>query len=225
MSCTTVTLGAALGLALQIVRDPALAEDAVQEAFLGVWRSAGKYDGSRAQVRTWIMAIVHHRSIDVVRKRRPESDLPTEGTTPTALVVPDVWPEVAAHFDSDMVRAALARLRPAQRQAIELAYFSGLTQEEIARQTEAPLGTVKSRVRLGLLAMRASIDRDAASRPVAFDADANGPPRQRSARSLEIRPAPDRFHACRDVGRADASRADHASGSAGARPATMRRCD
>ena len=179
---------AALGLALQIIRDHPLAEDAVQEAFLGVWRSAGRFDGSRAEVRTWIMAIVHHRSIDVVRKRRPESDLPTDGPTPVAMVMPDVWPEVAAHFDSEMVRAALAGLVPAQREAIELAYFSGLTQVEIARRTGTPLGTVKSRVRMGLLAMRASISRDAAAPPTAFVVEYGQGPSHVATRS-ELRPS------------------------------------
>ncbi len=156
---------AAFGLALRIVRDRSHAEDVVQEAFLGVWRNAGRYDGSRAEVRTWIMAIVHHRSIDVVRKRRPVSDLPVDGPSPAALITPDLWPEVAAHLDGEVIRAALATLGPAQREAIELAYFSGFTQEEIARRTGAPLGTVKSRVRLGLLALRASLAPETTVRP------------------------------------------------------------
>ncbi len=179
---------AAFGLALRIVRDRSLAEDAVQDAFLGVWRNAGRYDASRAEVRTWIMAIVHHRSIDVIRKRRPESDLPTEGRSPAGLVMPDIWPEVAAHLDGEVVREALATLGPAQREAIELAYFSGLTQLEIASRTGAPLGTVKSRVRLGLLAMRASIARETTARSAAPDARGNSAPVERGAARLEMSP-------------------------------------
>lgn len=148
---------AAFGLALRITRDPSLAEDVVQDAFLGVWRNAQRYDASRGGVRTWIMAIVHHRSIDLVRKRRPVSELPTDGLVPAGLVQPDIWAEVAGILDRDTVARALETLGSAQRQVIEMAYFSGLTQMEIARQTGAPLGTVKSRARLGLLALRSAI--------------------------------------------------------------------
>lgn len=148
---------AAFGLAFRIVRDRALAEDAVQEAFLGVWRNARRYDTSRGAVRTWILAIVHHRSVDLLRKRRPVSELPSDGWTPAGLVVPDVWSEVASILDRDAVLQAMETLGSVQRQAIELAYFSGLTQQEIALQTGTPLGTVKSRVRGGLLALRAAL--------------------------------------------------------------------
>ena len=148
---------AAFAVALRITRDQSLAEDVVQDAFLGVWRNARRYDTSRGAVRTWIMAIVHHRSIDVVRKRRPVSELPTDGLTPAGLVQPDIWAEIAGILDRDTVARALETLGSAKRQVIEMAYFSGLTQMEIARRTGAPLGTVKSRARLGLLALRAAI--------------------------------------------------------------------
>ena len=148
---------AAFGLALRITRDPSLAEDVVQDAFLGVWRNAQRYDATRGGVRTWIMAIVHHRSVDLVRKRRPVSELSTDGSLPAGLVQPDIWAEIAGILDRDTVARALETLGSAQRQVIEMAYFSGLTQMEIARRTGAPLGTVKSRARLGLLALRAAI--------------------------------------------------------------------
>ena len=148
---------ASFAMALRITRDQALAEDVVQDAFLGIWRNARRYDTSRGTVRTWIMAIVHHRSIDIVRKRRPVSELPTDGLTPAGLVQPDIWAEIAGILDRDTVARALETLGSAQRQVIEMAYFSGLTQMEIARRTGAPLGTVKSRARLGLLALRAAI--------------------------------------------------------------------
>lgn len=177
----------AFGLALRIVRDRSLAEDVVQEAFLGAWRNAGRYDATRAEVRTWIMAIVHHRSIDVVRKRRPESDLPADGPSPPGLVTPDIWPEVAAHLDSAVVREALAALGPAQREAIELAYFSGLTHKEIAHRTGAPLGTVKGRVRLGLLSLRASLAPDGAVHSL-HHGRVSSTPRARSVAWPELRP-------------------------------------
>ena len=126
--------GAAFGLALRITRDHSLAEDVVQDAFLGVWRGASRYDPRRGGSRTWIMTIVHHRAVDVVRRRRPVVELPTfEASAPAGLVTPDVWAEVARHLDREAIVGALADLGPAQREAIQLAYFSGLTQTEIAR--------------------------------------------------------------------------------------------
>ena len=146
------------GLAMRITGDAALAQDAVQEAFVGVWRNAGRYSAGRASVRTWIMSITHHRSIDVVRRRRPTTTLPDTETVDEALRSPDVWPAVNRSLDADAVRTAIAGLPDIQRQAIELAYFEGLTQVEIADRTGAPLGTVKSRVRLGLQTMRRALE-------------------------------------------------------------------
>src|SRR5918999_3788431 len=145
-------------LALRIAADAATAEDVVQDAFLGVWRNAGRYAATRASVRTWVLAIVHHRAIDAVRRRRPTSELPdAEAPPPSSLVLPDIWPEVAGRLDRETVIAALETLSPIQREALELAYYGGLTQQEIAARTGAPLGTVKSRVRLGLLALRETL--------------------------------------------------------------------
>jgi RNA polymerase sigma-70 factor (ECF subfamily) len=154
----------AYSIAYRITNDAALAEDVVQEAFLGAWRNAGRYIQGRGSVKTWLLSIVHHRAIDAVRRRRPTTPLPErEDVPPAALTLPDVWSEVAADLDADAVREALAVLSDAQREAIELAYFGGLTQQEIATRTNTPLGTVKSRMRLGLLAMRrALLERGAA---------------------------------------------------------------
>jgi RNA polymerase sigma-70 factor (ECF subfamily) len=145
----------AYSIALRITNDASLAEDVVQDAFLGAWRNAARYIEGRGSVKTWLLSIVHHRAIDAVRRRRPTTDLPSrEEAPPPALRLPDVWTEVVANLDAAAVRAALASLTDVQREAIELAYFGGLTQVEIAEQTATPLGTVKSRMRLGLLAMR-----------------------------------------------------------------------
>jgi RNA polymerase sigma-70 factor (ECF subfamily) len=144
-------------LALRITTDPALAEDVVQDAFLGAWRNAGRYNAARGSVRTWLLAIVHHRAIDLLRRRRPASELPESDLPPPSLVLPDIWPEVAGRLDRERIRQALGSLPDPQREAIELAYYGGLTQQEIAARTGAPLGTVKSRVRLGLLQMRGLI--------------------------------------------------------------------
>jgi RNA polymerase sigma-70 factor (ECF subfamily) len=145
----------AYSIALRITNDASLAEDVVQDAFLGAWRNAARYIEGRGSVKTWLLSIVHHRAIDAVRRRRPTTDLPSrEEAPPPALRLPDVWTEVVANLDAAAVRAALAALTDVQREAIELAYFGGLTQVEIAEKTATPLGTVKSRMRLGLLAMR-----------------------------------------------------------------------
>jgi RNA polymerase sigma-70 factor (ECF subfamily) len=145
----------AYSIALRVTGDAALAEDVLQEAFLGAWRHAGRYAEERGSVKTWLLAIVHHRAVDALRRRRPTKALPeTEDVTPAPLTVPDLWGEVSADLDADTVRGALDVLPDVQREAIELAYFGGLTQQEIATRTGAPLGTVKGRMRLALLAMR-----------------------------------------------------------------------
>ena len=149
----------AYSIAYRITNDATLAEDVVQEAFLGAWRNAARYVEGRGSVKTWLLAIVHHRAIDAVRRRRPTTELPdVELPPPDAFRLPDVWAEVAAGLDAATVQDALATLSDVQREAIELAYFNGLTQQEIADQTSTPLGTVKSRMRLGLLAMRRHLE-------------------------------------------------------------------
>lgn len=145
----------AYSIAYRITNDATLAEDVVQDAFLGAWRNAARYIEGRGSVKTWLLSIVHHRAIDAVRRRRPTSELPEhEEVPPTELRLPDVWSEVSSRLDADTVRDAMAILSDVQREAIELAYFGGLTQVEVAERTATPLGTVKSRMRLGLLAMR-----------------------------------------------------------------------
>jgi len=145
----------AYSIAYRITNDATLAEDVVQDAFLGAWRNAARYLEERGSVKTWLLAIVHHRAIDAVRRRRPTSELPErEAIPPAELRLPDVWAEVSSRLDVATVRDALATLSDVQREAIELAYFGGLTQVEVAERTATPLGTVKSRMRLGLLSMR-----------------------------------------------------------------------
>ena len=165
----------AYSIALRITSDTSLAEDVVQDAFLGAWRNAGRYAETRASVRTWLLAIVHHRAIDAVRRRRPVSELPeADESLPSQLTVPDVWGEVSARLDGVAVRDALATLSDVQREALELAYFGGLTQQEIAARTSTPLGTVKSRMRLGLLSMRRLLIGQADQQRAALGADGPG---------------------------------------------------
>ncbi len=146
----------AYALALRITTETGLAEDVVQDLFLGLWRNAGRYAEDKGSVKGWLLAIVRHRAIDSMRRRRNGVAIgdETEELLPAALTLPDIWPEVAGRLDAQKIRLALAKLPEAQRDAIELAYYDGLTQREIATRTGAPLGTVKSRMRLGLVSLR-----------------------------------------------------------------------
>ncbi|MEO8469771.1 MAG: sigma-70 family RNA polymerase sigma factor [Chloroflexota bacterium] len=163
----------AYAIALRITADPTLAEDVVQDAFLGVWRHASRYVEGRGSVKTWLLSIVHHRAIDAVRRRKPVTELPdTELPAPSQLIEGDIWPEVAGRLDAVEVRAALDSLSTVQREAIELAYWGGLSQSEIATQTGVPLGTVKSRMRLGLQVLHGALVRhagEAVHRPSLID--------------------------------------------------------
>jgi RNA polymerase sigma-70 factor, ECF subfamily len=148
----------AFSIAFRITSDRSAAEDVVQEAFLGAWRNAGRYVDARGTVRTWLLSIVHHRAIDAVRRRRPTTELPeSESALPQALTGADAWGEVSDRLDREEIVAALRSISEVQREAIELAYFGGLTQTEIAERTGVPLGTVKGRLRLGLQGLRAAM--------------------------------------------------------------------
>ncbi len=167
----------AYSIAYRITNDATLAEDVVQDAFMGAWKNAARYMEGRGSVKTWLMSIVHHRAIDAIRRRRPTTELPEQDDVPPAeFRSPDVWAEVAANLDADTVRGALGTLSDVQREAIELAYFSGLTQQEIAERTATPLGTVKSRMRLGLLAMRRALEAGHGSDAVSRSGPAMGAP-------------------------------------------------
>ena len=161
----------AFALAYRITSDSGLAEDVLQEAFLRVWRNAARFVAARASARTWILSIVHHRAIDAVRRRRITTALPDGDALPPSLVLPDTWADLAGRLDRAAIQAAMGSISDVRREAIELAYFGGLTQQEIAERTGAPLGTVKSRVRLGLLGLRAALAGEALSVP----AEADGP--------------------------------------------------
>ena len=148
----------AFSIAYRITGDRTAAEDVVQDAFLGAWRNAARYVESRGSVRTWLLSIVHHRAIDAIRRRRPTVELPdSEVALPDALTLPDTWADVELRLDRAAVLQAMSAISDVQREAIELAYFGGLTQTEIAERTGVPLGTVKGRMRLGLQGMRAAL--------------------------------------------------------------------
>jgi RNA polymerase sigma factor (sigma-70 family) len=144
----------AYGLALRVLRDERLAEDAVQEAFLGIWRQAASYRADRAKAQTWVLTLVHRRAVDLVRREeRRRADVlepelePAEGSSSAA--------EAAESRDRRVaVQRALAQLPEEQRRPIELAYYGGLTQSELAERLGEPLGTIKSRTFAGLTRLR-----------------------------------------------------------------------
>jgi RNA polymerase sigma-70 factor (ECF subfamily) len=144
----------AIGLAYRILGDLGDAEEVVQEVFLSAWRT--QYDPARGSTHAWILAMVRNRSIDVLRarKRRPVQPL-VEGVDPPD--AQDVPAQAASNVDAAAARTALDSLPPEQKQAIELAYFGGLTHTEIATQLAAPIGTVKGRIRLGLDRLRVAL--------------------------------------------------------------------
>src|SRR5919201_4761599 len=145
--------GVAYGLALRILRDEALAQDAVQEAFLSVWRTADRFLAERARASTWILTIVHRRAVDLVRRQERRSAEPVE-TAPEPPAPELVEEQATVRFQRRIVQEALQRLPSEQRQALELSYYGGLTQSELAAKTGQPLGTIKSRTFAGLARLR-----------------------------------------------------------------------
>jgi RNA polymerase sigma-70 factor (ECF subfamily) len=141
------------GVALRILRDEALAQDAVQEAFLGIWRSADRFLADRAKAGTWILTLVHRRSVDLVRREDRRRGEPLE-RAPEPVAPSTAEDEVTLGFQRRIVQDALSRLPPEQREALELGYYGGLTQSELAERLDQPLGTIKTRMFTGLARMR-----------------------------------------------------------------------
>lgn len=149
----------AYSLAYRMLGDVHAAEDAVQEAFINIWRRSGSFSNSRGSARTWIMAVVHHRAIDIGRKRRGivPRELPLElERLPEA--PNDTWAEVANTLNGDLLRELMEQIPNEQREAIQLAYFEGFTQREISESTGIPLGTIKGRIRIGMAKLRSLLE-------------------------------------------------------------------
>jgi RNA polymerase sigma-70 factor (ECF subfamily) len=148
--------GAAFSLAYRMVGKRAVAEDIVQESFLSIWRSKVRYEREKGSVRTWVLGIVHHRTIDALRRnlvherRRASAEGIEERQEAKELT--DV--EAARREEAREVRAALQSLPGEQSRVIELAYYGGFTHTQIAEMLDMPVGTVKGRMRLGLEKMR-----------------------------------------------------------------------
>ena len=142
----------AYGLALRIVRDASLAEDAVQDAFLTVWRTASRFVAERARARAWILTLVHRRAVDIVRREQSRRAGPFTETPEAAgrTAHEEAW----LRLERTRVQQALTQLPDQQREAIELAYYGGFTQSELADRLGEPLGTIKSRMFTGLSRLR-----------------------------------------------------------------------
>jgi RNA polymerase sigma-70 factor (ECF subfamily) len=137
-------------VAVRVLGDTGGAEDILQEVFMQLWRSPDAFDATRGSLPGWLAVITRNRAIDSLRKRRPETDISD--------VVVSVEPDLAGVAESsralEKIRGALAGMPPPQRSALEMAFFEGLTHTEIAEKTGEPLGTIKTRIRVGLLTLR-----------------------------------------------------------------------
>jgi RNA polymerase sigma-70 factor (ECF subfamily) len=138
---------------LRVLADSAAAEDVLQEVFMQLWRNPARFDPTRGNLGAWLAVIARNRAIDVLRMRHFESDIED--------VVVSVEPDLASEADRSRaaknVRDVLNGMHPAQRQALELAFFEGLTHTEVAAKIGEPLGTIKTRIRAGLLALRKAL--------------------------------------------------------------------
>jgi len=149
------------GLARRVVRDPAQAEEVAQEAFLDVWRQAARYDSARGGVLAWILTITHRRAVDRVRSaessRQRDTRFATLGEGPE---FDEVVEAVTTSLDTARVRKALASLTEVQREALTLAYYGGYTYKEVSELLDVPLGTIKTRMRDGLIRLRDTLGVD-----------------------------------------------------------------
>ena len=144
----------AFALARRILNDDVLAEDVLQEVFLSVWRDPAAFDRSRGSVASWLLAVVHHKAVDAVRREESQRRRQTQAEDAMALDAPtatrDVEEEAWSRVVADRVRTALGALSVPQREALTLAYYGGYTQREVAALTGTPLGTVKTRMLAGM---------------------------------------------------------------------------
>ncbi len=157
----------AFALAYRMLNDATAAEDCVQDVFLKVWQKPELYNAERGAFSSWLLTVIHHRAANDLRSRRRLAPLPTpfyeqgeEGNGEETLADPGapIEDQLVIKEDRERVRVALADLSPAQRQVLELAYYGGMTQSEIALHLSQPLGTVKTRVRNGLQKMRTAME-------------------------------------------------------------------
>jgi RNA polymerase sigma-70 factor (ECF subfamily) len=151
----------AFALARRILADDALAEDVLQEVFLSVWRDPAAYDRGRGSVAAWLLAVVHHKAVDAVRREESQRRRQARAEEDLALAEPvsgrDVDEKAWTHEVAEQVRSALKGLSSPQREALTLAYYGGYTQREVAALTHTPLGTVKTRMLAGMRRLKDSL--------------------------------------------------------------------
>jgi RNA polymerase sigma-70 factor (ECF subfamily) len=149
------------GMVLRVLQDDQAAEEVVHDAFLRVWRRPNAFDPLRAQFRTWLLTIAHRLAVDELRRRSVRSALVQRQADAEMQAQAESDPTVAAEVDEirSAVREAMRALPGVQRAAIELAYFGGLSQSEIAQATGLPLGTIKSRIRYGMIALHEELEK------------------------------------------------------------------
>jgi RNA polymerase sigma-70 factor (ECF subfamily) len=149
------TAARAFGLAVRVVRDPAQAEEVSQEAFLEIWRTASRFDPAKGSAVSWILTLVHRKSVDRVRSAEASTRRDTTYHQGSQAVDHDSTAEAAqASMEARRVRQAMGSLTEVQRQALELAYFKGYTHTEVAAMLDLPVGTAKTRIRDGLIRLR-----------------------------------------------------------------------
>jgi len=142
--------GIVYATALRVLGETAAAEDVLQEIFLQLWRKPSAFDSSRGNLAAWLGVIARHRAIDVLRKRRPQTDLEDVVIASSY----DLGVEAERNGMVAQVRSGLAEIPPEQRRCLEMAFFQGLTHSEIAEKTGEPLGTIKTRIRSALIQLR-----------------------------------------------------------------------
>lgn len=154
----------AKALAMRVVRQSHLAEEIVQEAFMALWRNPDAYDQQRGSVRSWLMGMVHHRAVDLVRReesyRRRAERTAHHAVEEQSDHADEVVEQIGLVEERRRIRAALDELPEAQREVLERMYFDGMSQSQIAQETGLPLGTVKSRTLLGMRRLRARLTRE-----------------------------------------------------------------
>lgn len=142
--------GIVYGVALRVLGNTTAAEDVLQEIFLQLWRNPQAFDANRGRLPAWLAVIARNRAIDHLRKRPPEDDI---ADMPISTGV-NLESEAAQRLAVDKIRGVLSRLPQEQRRALEMAFFEGMTHTEIAARSGEPLGTIKTRIRTGLITIR-----------------------------------------------------------------------
>jgi RNA polymerase sigma-70 factor, ECF subfamily len=141
-------------VAMRVLGDTAASEDVLQDIFMQLWRSPGAFDASRGSLAPWLAVIARNRAVDTLRKRRPQDDI----SDVTLSVQPDMAAEADRSRVSEKVRSVLKDMPAPQRSALEMAYFEGYSHSEISQKTGDPLGTVKTRIRAGLMVLRKAVE-------------------------------------------------------------------